>query len=132
MFNLLTPLIPTEAELISSIEYRVNPDKRTVTAIMSNTSFAAADALERHYNGKDTFVWADAELTCALEMPERLVVTVHCHEDDEFTPDEGIHQAKRKLCKKLDKERRKAWNRYKNVLVARLDAATKCILKYDR
>lgn len=123
---------PTEAQLINSIQYVINIDKGTVTAIMENCRLGAFDALCRCNNGKPVMSCCDIEAMELLMLPDKLVATVRCCPEDDFDVKIGKRLARKKLCAKFDRYRQRAWNKYHNLLMKRLRATSKCIDKHYR
>ena len=113
----------------NKIEYVVNEEKRTVTAILMGTKFLAAYPLERMNNGIDP-VDGDIEALSVLMLPNKFVATVRCVPEDTFDEAEGKRLAKKKLLVKIDRQRSRAWYRYKELLQNRILAVERCIGKY--
>lgn len=113
----------------NKIEYVVNEEKRTVTAILTGTQYLAAYPLERMNNGVDP-VDGDIEALTVLMLPNKFVATVRCVPDDTFDVNVGMRLAKKKLLTKIDRQRSQAWYRYKELLESRIAATMHCIKKY--
>lgn len=109
---------------ISKFEFVVNEEKRTVTAIMTNTSNNARRCLFRMDN-KAAFICGTE-----LNLPNKIVATVHCAEEDEFDAEVGKRLAKKKAYIKFDRMRTKAFYRYREFLEKRIEGVNKAIKKF--
>ena len=112
-----------------NIEYKVNKEKKTVTAIMSDVSEKALEAVNR-MGYEQSFLYADGMGTSLLIIPDKLIATVHCAKEDVFDEDVGKKLAKKKVLRKFDRERSKVWYDYKKYLQRNMDAVNRCIKKY--
>lgn len=115
---------------INMVDYVVNEEKRTVTAILCGTRDGARDLLRKMYNGQAPYAYGDAEVLIALELPNKFVATARCAEGDTFDVEVGKKLAKKKLLTKYDRARTKAWYRYRDIMEKRMDAAMRAIKKY--
>lgn len=92
------------------INYVVNEEKRTCTAYLEDVRNGMYHMVDKRlekvglrtsiwdphsYDGKD---FLDAIL---VEIPDKVVVTVHCSPEDEFNPETGCALARARLLKKL-------------------------------
>ena len=76
------------------LTFSVNKEKRTVTVIEFGHKYDGHELIMKRYPWVD-FAWL--EFSKRFLCPNKVVVTVKCHEDDEFNPKTGKAKAVHRL-----------------------------------